>query len=70
MAKMNTTRILISLAINLDWELQQYDIKNAFLHGDLEEEIYVHIPPGYEDNFGNERICRLQKASGIKSYMV
>nr|XP_027083707.1 uncharacterized protein LOC113706007 [Coffea arabica] len=41
-AKMNTVRILLSLAINFDWELQQYDVKNAFFswrvrRGDLYE---------------------------------
>jgi Reverse transcriptase (RNA-dependent DNA polymerase) len=46
-AKLNTIRILLSLAANLDWSLHQFDVKNAFLHGDLEEEIYMEIPPGY-----------------------
>ena len=32
-AKMNTVRILLSLAVNFYWGLQQYDVKNAFLHG-------------------------------------
>lgn len=37
-AKLNTVRVLLSLAANLDWPLQQLDIKNAFLNGTLEEE--------------------------------
>ena len=60
-AKMNTIRILISLAINLDWLLLQYDIKNAFLHGDLNEDIYMKIL-GYEESSGTSRACRLRKA--------
>ena len=45
--KLNTIRILICLAAHFDWPLLQYDVKNAFLHGELEEEIYMKIPPGY-----------------------
>ena len=43
-AKLNFIRVLLSLVGNLDWELHQLDIKNAFLNGDLEEEIYMRIP--------------------------
>ena len=42
-SKMNTLRILISLTINLDQNMYQYDIKNAFLNGELEEDIYIYI---------------------------
>ena len=36
-AKLNTMRVLLSLAANQDWPLLQFDVKNAFLHGDLTE---------------------------------
>ncbi|RDX91845.1 hypothetical protein CR513_26117, partial [Mucuna pruriens] len=44
---MNTVRVIISLATHFGWNLQQFDVKNAFLHGDLEEEVYIEIPPRF-----------------------
>jgi Reverse transcriptase (RNA-dependent DNA polymerase) len=42
-AKLNSIRVLLSLAANFDWPLHQFDVKNAFLHGDLEEKnLYGH----------------------------
>lgn len=40
---MNSIRVL-SLVANLDWDLEQLDEKNAFLHGDLEDEVYMKLP--------------------------
>lgn len=60
-AKLNTIRVLLSLAVNLDWSLNQLDVKNAFLNGDLEEEVYMDSPPGFEDKFGSN-VCKLQKS--------
>ena len=60
-AKLNTIRVLLSLAANLDWPLHQFDVKNAFLHGDLEEEIYMDVPPGYQHSESIEKVCKLEK---------
>ena len=43
-AKLNTMRVLLLLAANLDWPLQQFDVKNAFLHDDLEEYAVYRAP--------------------------
>ena len=61
-AKMNTVRVLLSLAANYNWDLQQFDVKNAFLHGELEEEIYMEVPPGYDNNLAAHTVCKLKKA--------
>ena len=45
-AKMNSTRVLLSLAINFDWLLHQFDMKNVFLDGKLEE-VYVDLPSSF-----------------------
>ena len=58
-AKMNSVRTLISCVVNLDWDIYQMDVKNAFLHGDLHEELYMHIPPGFETSQTNGKVLRL-----------
>ncbi|CAL5365935.1 unnamed protein product [Camellia sinensis] len=60
-AKLNTVRVLLSIAANLDWPLQQLDVKNAFLNGNLEEEVYVDPPPGFDEHFGS-KVCKLKKS--------
>ncbi|KAH9786038.1 reverse transcriptase Ty1/copia-type domain-containing protein [Citrus sinensis] len=61
-AKMNSIWVLLSLAANLEWPLQQLDVKSAFLHGDLEEEAYMNPPPGFENTFERGRVCKLKKS--------
>ena len=60
-AKLNTVRVLLSLAANLDWPLQQLDVKNAFLNGDLEEEVYMDAPSSFDGRFG-WKVCKLKKS--------
>ena len=46
-AKLTSVCLLISLAASKHWALHQLDIKNAFLYGDLHEEVYIEQPPGF-----------------------
>ena len=69
MAKINTIRILISIAANQDWPLQQFDVKNAFLNGDLEEEVlhvkmvYMELPLGVKNGSSCKgEVCKLKKS--------
>lgn len=41
-AKLNSVKVLLSVAANKSWPLFQLDVKNTFLHGDLEKEIYIY----------------------------
>ena len=59
---MNITWVLLSLASNLEWPLRKLDIKNAFLLGDLEEEVYMELPLGLEETFGRKIVCKLKKS--------
>lgn len=65
-AKLNTVRILLSLAANLDWPLHHLDVKTVFLNGDLDEEVCMDVPPRFEDKFGSN-VCKLEKSlCGLK----
>lgn len=59
-AKPNIVRVLLSLVANVDWPLHQFDVKNTFLHKDLEEEVYMDIPPRYIAHPKIEVVCKLQ----------
>ena len=58
-AKLNTIRVLLYISVNRDWPLFQLDVKNVFLNGDLTEEVYMDIPPGFEDKFAKGKVCKL-----------
>lgn len=50
------------MAVNFNWPLHQLDIKNAFLNGDLEAEVFMCLPPGFEGRFGEGKVCKLRKS--------
>jgi len=58
---MTTIRTSIVMATVKRWSLHQMDIKNVFLHGDLQE-VYMEQPPGYVDQTHPNLVCRLKKA--------
>ncbi|MCO5610881.1 hypothetical protein L7F22_065123 [Adiantum nelumboides] len=60
--KMNPIRAILSLVAVQGLHLEQMDVKTAFLHGDLEEDIYMHQPQGYEAKGKKKMICRLKKS--------
>ncbi|KAL5566450.1 hypothetical protein UlMin_029614 [Ulmus minor] len=64
-AQTRTTRLLLALASINGWFLYQLDVNNTFLHGDLDEEVYMTIPPGYSPTGGgtvSNAVCRLHKS--------
>ena len=60
-AKMVTVRTFLAVAAIKKWEVHQMDVHNAFLHGDLDEEVYMKIPPGFH-NTNKNLVCRLKKS--------
>ena len=66
--KLTSLRILLAIRAKYDYEKHQMDVKTAFLNGDVNTELYIYQPQGYElyDN-GKDLVCRLRKGLyGIK----
>jgi len=60
--KLNTIRSVLSIVASEELYLEQLDVKTAFLHGDLEEEIYMHQPEGFSEKGKDKMVCRLKKS--------
>jgi hypothetical protein len=61
-AKLTSIRLLLSVAAAFDFEIEQMDVKTTFLHGDLEEEIFMKQPEGYAVKGNKELVCKLKKS--------
>jgi reverse transcriptase-like protein len=55
-----TYRVIFILALYYKWDILQYDVKNAFVHADIDTEVYIEQPVGFHDK--SPRVCKLLKA--------
>lgn len=61
-ARLETVRLVVSLAAQKRWTIFQLDVKSAFLHGELSEEVFIEQPPRYEKKGNEQKVYRLKKA--------
>ena len=59
---MTTIRLIVSIVAAEDLHLEQLDVKTAFLHADLDEDIYMQQTEGFKAHGREELVCRLQKS--------
>ena len=60
--KLTTIRLVLSIVAAEGLHLEQLDVKTAFLHGDLDEEIYMQQPEGFTVPGREDMVCRLRKS--------
>ena len=60
--KPTTIRSVLDITLNNNWDIRQLDVKNAFLHGTITEDIYMHQPPGFVSKEFPHYVCKLEKA--------
>ena len=61
-ARFDTIRMILAMAAQFSWEVFQLDVKSAFLHGELKEEVFVQQPEGFTKKGEEEKVYRLRKA--------
>ncbi|GJR83784.1 ribonuclease H-like domain-containing protein [Tanacetum coccineum] len=57
-----TIRTILSLVLFRNWPIQQFDVRNAFLNGDLSKTVYMYQPPGFVDAWFPHHGCRLERS--------
>ena len=57
-----TIRLILSIALHFQWPIRQLDVQNAFLHGTLNEEVYMRQPAGFIDPQFPSHVCRLRRS--------
>lgn len=57
-----TIRTVLSIAVSRHRPIHQLDVKNAFLHGHLQETVYMHQPPGFRDSRFPDHVCHLRRS--------
>jgi hypothetical protein len=60
--KSATIRVVIALAVKFNWPIRQLDVSNAFLHGTLEEEVFMEQPQGFVSTQFPQHVCKLHKS--------
>ena len=60
--RLSSIRVLFSIALDQSWPLHQLDVSNAFLYGDLDEQVFMEQPPGYVAQGESSEVCLLKKA--------
>ena len=60
--KIVSLRLILALAINEDLKVHHIDVSTAFLHGDLDEDVYIEIPQGINELTGKNKVLKLKKA--------
>ena len=61
-AHLESVQMVLSVAASLDWEIHQFDMKPAFLHGELIEDLYMEQPEGREGKGKETWVCKLHKS--------
>ena len=61
-ARLSSILVLFSIALDQSWPLHQLDVSNAFLYGDLDEQVFMEQPPGYVAQGESSEVCLLKKA--------